>query len=338
MKDVINTNKKEEVCMSKFGNRILTSTFDLSTSTQKEFFKDYFLIALHKGKIRIDSNANVLYLEMSDRIVKTNYATFRMLYIYSFEQIFKDLSTSLLSNPNVRDFSIWHEEIFEVMQVQSSQRLIEELNFKLKDDSSEFYNKFRNSVYRILDTDSKHILDKEVSVQKKKSIIDTYLRIGMIDKSDLYSLGYYDDLNLREIEEFIKRGEISEEDGELLGIKRLLGYHEKEGQKVSKEKLKRTMNLISNRTLITMFLKNELTVEELQFSQVEKEDLFTCGYEGLIAILSEMDRFPRRLVINSKDIINQYGRTLTGTMIYKLIRYGYVQEEDVIDIIRINTI
>lgn len=327
--------------MAKVSNKKLTSTFDLNTNIQGEFFKDYFLPALYKGKIRIDSNNNILYLEMPDRVVKTNYTTFRVLYIYSFEQIFKDLSKSLLNNPdasNVRDFSIWNEEIFEIMQVQASQRLQAELKFKLKDNTSEFYAKFRSSVYRILNTDSKHILNNEVSVQKKKSIIDTYLGIGMIKKSDLYSFGYYDDMTLREIEESINKGELTREEGEFLGTKRLLGYHERKEQKVSKEKLKRVMNLISCRSLITMFLSDELTVEEFQLSQVEKEDLFTCGYEGLIAILSEMDKFPKRLVINSKDIINQYGRTLTGTMIYKLIRYGYVQEEDVIDIVRINRI
>lgn len=88
---------------------------------------------------------------------------------------------------------------------------------------------------------------------------------------------------------------------------------------------------------VMSFLDGEIDGKELSH-RVSKYDFFDLPYEDFLLILGENDNLPPWQRLTSLDIIKEYGKRVTSTMLYDLIERGYVEKTDCIEIPRINRV
>lgn len=299
-------------------------------------FKSVFLPAVSSGKLYLENSNTIVVLEVGEVKYKIPYSNFLLFLRPSLEYIYEDINRNLSKEPDinmVREHFEWSNPIFSKMDIRSRDDFMNSLKGKInseKENKSTFFIEYKKW--------AKFYLTK-LDDGRRKEFLEYLNLMQIFDKNELMSAGYYDDFSIDKLCGLRANGDLSNEDVEsIANIQYMLEIYKSQMSKKKPTKLRKLLPLMSKQDVVDLFFNNMVSVKDLKYSGIKKEDLFHLKYETLIAILSENEKFPGDLRITSKDIINQYGRNITGNVLYKLINYGYVQDEDVIDVISINEV
>ena len=98
------------------------------------------------------------------------------------------------------------------------------------------------------------------------------------------------------------------------------------------------MDLLPPDEIMDTYLDGRIiSKEEFLKTKITKQDILELPYDMLLRVLAEKNvDLPDRLKVTSMDLVNQYGRTLTGSAIYDLAQEGYIEQEDLIEVYEIN--
>jgi len=273
-------------------------------------------------------------------------ACYRLSFEYIFENNIPKMMNGNIDADVMKTFYNWNNPIFDQFSkpIEAKEKYMSEFSDKINPNSKFYDEKYatyiKNAVYQLIES---------LTLEERNKYICFFRDLNLIDKKDLISLGYYSSLSLSKVIKLKDSGEITQEDFERILYIDFAIERQKQEEKNGKKsnRILDIIRLMPKEHLIDMYFNGEITLKELSDSGITKNDLFNVSYETLISILTvaydsqtENDRmfsdgemFPKRLRISSKDIINQYGRTINGKVLYKLLSYGYIQDADLIDVV-----
>lgn len=306
--------------------------------TRTKVYHDAFLEALDRDGLSV--HGDKLHIETRNRIYIVDLGHFSFAWNESFEKIFgNDLPQGLkienLSPEIMRLICEWINPVFDQMpmEIKAREKLLREFTEKLKKDE-EYYKAVRYATLELLDISS---------LEKRKAYLDRFMPFGIVTEKDKVEFEYYSDYTPEMLEKLFQEQEM-EADEKREVVSQAFAHErkkqetsEKNAKKGSNRKIVQLMNLLPVNEILEVFLADLLTIEEFTKTKVTKKDILNLPYEMLLEILiNKNDVLPENLRIKSKDIVNQYGRTLNGSDIYQLSQDGYIEPQDLIEVYEIN--
>lgn len=304
----------------------------------ERFYQKIFFEGVRKDTLSV--SGEFLYVETEDKIYRMRAMTFGYIFDPSFEHIYtqdlpKTLELDELGPSSIAYLYDWTNPAFEEMGVPYTSKFISNFKNQVKQSYS-YYLKIREISFTTINA---------LDVKSRKKYTDRFIELGIFTEKDKVRLEYYIDEPISKIEELIGNGTIDREDVPQI-VSRIFSYeraYDEERNEKRKNKRKYNarivgaMNLLDAPDIVDVYLSDGLNEEEFSRTKVKKADILAISYTALLSFLEDKnDKVPESLRITSQDLINAYGRTLTGSTIYKLAMYGYIEPEDVIQAYEIN--
>lgn len=305
-------------------------------SEREKFYKDVFLEAL-RGNISV--REKYIYMETQTTTYRVTGYDFSLIFKPTFEYVYKNNLTNLIKGRKMKPSTVhllycWTHPIFDELfvKLEAKDKFLNDFRNKLQNDEN-YYTCVREATMEQINT---------LDLEGRRKYIDRFISLGVLQETDKISLGYFLELDAKKVKEFIEKNNLSEEDKIELVARSFVYEREKEDSRKKRHKQNHNnkvvgiANLLDAEVIIGMFLGKDLTSDEFARTKVRKEDLLAAPYEALICLLGRKEELPENLRIESKDIINAYGRSLNGDTILKLLDYGYIESQDFIEIYEIN--
>lgn len=308
----------------------------LTEENNSRIFNVYFLPALKNR--RIYSSGNYIIMDNGSEKIKVLSAMFLLFYKESFKYIFetelptKAISAKILNDEVTVNLFYYSNSVFDsLLGVRALKAdfyfdLYNELQRnKTKRESS------RQTVIRAIQG-----LPEEI----REDYIKFFTEMNILLPIDKPQLGYYDRCTADQLQSYKKKGELTDNKIRII-IDRII---EKEREKNDSNthdnkyfrKIVACVNMLEPVEILQRYCNGQITVEDLDKTKARKEDLFLLSLEDLLPLLRGEKKLPKRFEITSKDIINNYGKTINGMHLAIFISEGLVNSEDVIDVASIN--
>lgn len=306
--------------------------------TRKIVFTDAFLDALGRDGISIHDDK--LNMETSDTIYVVDLKIFAINWNPSFEKIYGEdfpegFKIENITPGMIRSLYEWTNPIFDQLpvKIKSKEIFLNYLREKMETDSN-YYTTITLSAFKQLE---------KVDMDKRKSYFERFIPLGILTEADKIPYGYYADYTPEQLEQLFKEKEFTKREkieivSQAFAVESgKQEYAKAKGKKTNNSKRIKLINLLPPDEILDTFINGVLSEEEFLKAKVTKKDILELPYEMLLEVLSDKnDILPRELKIISRDLVNQYGRTLNGTAIYNLARYGYIEPDDFIEVYEIN--
>lgn len=301
-----------------------------------KFVENGFMYAIENDTLRVEQT--YLYSETESEIYKISISDFFILSRKSIKDIYEKLEDAVkIENLNSADMEVvyqWLNPVFE--QIGSKDMIRFASSFEEKIKTNEDYHKV------VRDCAYKQALGMDI--EKRKRYVDRFTDFGIFNEKDKLLLEYYADAPMYIINSFCEKENLSYEEKVIL-VSQIYHYErnlEKKKNNNSKKvnsKIVSAMNLLEGTTIADTYLHNDLSDEEFSRTIVTKSDILQLPYSLIMDYLENRnDRVPERLKITSKDLVNSYGRFLSGDTIYKFVLYGYITPQDFIGVYEINKV
>lgn len=304
----------------------------------QNLFKEGFLVALQNDTLKIKGDK--LYMETPEKIYVVNLYQFAFVWQTSFEHIYgKDFNqifqTENLRPGMMRSLYDWTNPILDKFPVKivAKPKFLADLRRRIN-RNEEYRETIKKAAYQEINT-----LDLDLG----KKYMDRFVSLGILDLKDKVMLGYYADYTPEMLEKVFEKEDLSDQDK--INIVSQAFALERKKQELSGKKNKngyngrivQLVNLLAVEEIIDVFMNKILTEEEFIRTKVTRKDLLALPYEDLLELLTNRnDSLPQHLKITSRDLLNEYGRNLTGNTICKLALYGYIEPQDLIEVFEIN--
>lgn len=299
-----------------------------------EIWNDIFLNAIYGGKIYVKGNNFYMQYNGTNNIIPAK--TFKMAFQNTFYKVYEEniypvFELNSLSSEQAETVCIWLNPALEDLKIDG----YEEYKHRLADRFCKGGKNYSASATNMFRFQLRNTL-MDIEPQKRDELISYIKPFKILNFKDLVDLHYYSDvpkpLELQEFRE--ENGEFSEETKQALAELSCFKLSElkKSKHKVSHNKVKNYTQYIPSEILIKMAEWGEIPYEYLEYSDVNKQDIFNSQYEVIISVLENMDKYPEKLRITSQDILDEYGKSVNGSRFFKLAMYGYVESNRVIDV------
>ena len=305
-----------------------------------EIWNDLFLNAIYSGNIYVKGNNFHIEYNGTDNIINSNQ--FKMAFKETFDKVYREniypvFTLKSLSSEQVITVCAWLNPALGDLKIDG----YEEYKKRLKDRYTIGGKNYDESDTKLFKMQLRSTLFGLNEAQRKK-YIEYLMPYEILGLNDLIDLEYYTDIPKNEVLEEYRDENGKFPDEVLQSLTELsmgkITELEKSKHRVSSNKIKRYTQFIPADFLITMAERQQIPYSYLEHSSITKKDIFSMRYEAIVSALHNMDKYPERLRITSQDILNEYGKTINGSRLYKFVMYGFVDSKQVIDIIRLNKV
>lgn len=305
-----------------------------------EIFDNKFVRALWIGdsSCLYIKNGN-LYMKSIDgdgETYRIDFDIFKKESKGAFKTFFNDILAGYLSQDDFKEWQAlqmvsWLNPILERCDKENYLKYKKDFYQRFSPDGSnydkEVAEKFRDNLYKELG---------EVSNKARKDRISYIIPCKVFDIDQLIFLGYYTDIpNEQELNLYRdENGDFSENAKQVLADLSAMKIKELAESKKNPTatKIRKYLEFMPADLIISMAESGSIPYSYLEHSNLTKLDLFALRYEGLVSVLSNIQKFPPKMRITSNDILDQYGRFVDGSRIYRLAMYGFIDSKDVIRI------
>lgn len=305
-----------------------------------EIWNEIFLNAIYNGNLYIKGKDLHMEVNNVDNIINVNH--FKLAFQDTFHKVYRETLYPLfepnsLSSEQVDSVCVWLNPILKELKIDGYEEYKEKFTDKYSKDGKNYNSAAANNFrFQLRNT----LMD--IDPKRRKKLITNILPYKILNFSDLVALRYYTDIpKSSELDEYRdENGNFSEDTKQALAelsMERLLKLKSLKG-KVTGNRIKRYSQYIPSDFFINMVEWGQIPYSYLEHSNVTKKDIFSLKYEVLISVLEHQDDYPENLKITSQDILDEYGKTINGSRLYKLIMYRYVDSKQVIDVIRKNKV
>ena len=205
------------------------------------------------------------------------------------------------------------------------------------------------------------LLKTETNDEKAKKMMNIMSEYEMLREEDKIKLNYYETVSEDKILKLFESGKLTEE--ELFEIGKQKNISNKliefgKAKTFSKIKATNYMKFLPKTEIIKMVAFGEIPYDFLIYANLSKDDIFQIvqdhlnnrdkseigenfedQYNNLLQMLVKgRDKLPKNLQISSKELLEQYGKTINGTMLESLVYDGCIDSADVINIMSINQV
>jgi len=319
--------KKKEIKVNGYSNEMW-----------EENFKTAFFTAFEYDGLSI--NGNDFQIETDDEIYVVDLKIFADKWMPALVNLYDKYISQALemtkADPEIiRLIYRWINPVFDNFpnKIESRDAFIKEFKEKLETDSNYFTTVRLAAIEKMEDLDWESIV----------SYIDRFIPYGVAIEEDKVQFGYYAGRSPEELKQIFEEKNFTKDDIVEVVSQAFAFESEKQeysrsrGRKVNNNRRVKILNLLPPDEIIDTYIHDIISDEEFFKTKVTKQDLFEIQYDMLIKIMSDKNaKLPSRLKITSKDLINQYGRTLTGAAIYDLTENGWILPEDLIEVYEIN--
>ena len=305
-----------------------------------EIWNDLFLNAIYSGNIYVKGNNFHIEYNGVDNIINCNQ--FKMAFQETFKKVYREniypvFGLKSLSSEQVITVCAWLNPALGDLKLDG----YEEYKKRLRDRYTVSGKNYDESDTKLFKMQLRSTLFGLNEAQRKK-YIEYLMPYEILGLNDLIDLEYYTDIPKSEVLEEYKdeNGKLSDEVLQSLSelsMEKIVDLKNSK-HKVSSNKIKRYTQFIPNDFLITMAEHNQIPYSYLEYSNITKKDIFSMRYEAIVSVLHNIDKYPEKLRITSQDILDEYGKTINGSRLYKFVMYGFVDSKQVIDIIRLNKV
>ena len=305
-----------------------------------EIWNDLFLNAIYSGNIYVKGNNFHIEYNGVDNIINCNQ--FKMAFQETFYKVYREniypaFGLKSLSSEQVITVCAWLNPALGDLKLDG----YEEYKKRLRDRYTVSGKNYDESDTKLFKMQLRSTLFGLNEAQRKK-YIEYLMPYEILGLNDLIDLEYYTDIPKSEVLEEYKdeNGKLSDEVLQSLSelsMEKIVDLKNSK-HKVSSNKIKRYTQFIPNDFLITMAEHNQIPYSYLEYSNITKKDIFSMRYEAIVSVLHNIDKYPEKLRITSQDILDEYGKTINGSRLYKFVMYGFVDSKQVIDIIRLNKV
>lgn len=252
-------------------------------------------------------------------------------YFYDIMNSFSGLITDSLMN-DLKNETLWKELFlvhFKVNNIGISYRVVgEEVVFE--PDVNEF---IRNIIENIINGNKKNYELISTEFYKNKAAnIKWLLDFKYMTKQQVLEYKFFDEINIDEVIEL--KENLNEEDTDEYVQYKLNEYLSQKNKKIST--LKKIFYFLPKCELIKLYVDGKISDAEFKIMKISKDDIFELSTDMILNILNKRTYLPVKINITSKDIINQYGKSLTGNDIKEFLKDGFVDSKDFINIFYIN--
>ena len=244
----------------------------------------------------------------------------------------KDINSELM-----RNLYEWTNPVLDIVLIKGAKEAKDAFlaDFKRRMKKNEAYREaVQKAAYKRIN---------KVGLEQIKRYVDRFVQLEILEEKDKIFLGYYADYTPEMLEKLFKEKNFSEE--EKVEVVSQAFALERRKQGLAERKVKRgynsrviqLVNLLPADQILDVFINNVLELEEFVRTKVTKKDILMLPENILLEMLADRNKFlPEKLKITSMDLVNEYGKTFSGEMIYQFALRGYIEPQDLIEVYEIN--